>query len=62
VVDEGTRESLAAQADFGFSGQRVGGQDALAAIRGLPEIIVRDKDQDRHCGQTKEGGRRWSAP
>jgi putative transposase len=47
VVDEGTRGSLAAQADFGFSGQRVRGVlDALAAVRGLPEVIVLDNGPD----------------
>jgi putative transposase len=57
VVDDGTRESLAVEADFGFSGRRVTYVlDAIAAVRGLPDVIVLDNGPEL----TSRAMLRWS--
>ena len=43
VGDDCTRENLALEADFGFSGERMTRVlDAIAELRGYPEVIVMD--------------------
>ncbi len=57
VVDDGTRESLAVEADFGFSGQRMGYTlDAIGSLRGLPDVIVLDNGPE----MTSLAMLRWS--
>lgn len=57
VVDDGTRESIAVEADFGFSGQRVTYVlDAVGAVRGLPDVIVLDNGPEL----TSRAMLRWS--
>ena len=57
MVDDGTRESLAVEADFGFSGQRVTYVlDAIGAVRGLPDVIVLDNGPEL----TSRAMLRWS--
>lgn len=57
VVDDGTRESIAVEADFGFSGQRVTYVlDAVGALRGLPDVIVLDNGPEL----TSRAMLRWS--
>jgi putative transposase len=57
VVDDGTRESLAVEADFGFSGQRMSSAlDAIGTLRGLPDVIVLDNGPE----MTSRAMLRWS--
>jgi putative transposase len=57
VVDDGTRESVAVETDFGFSGKRVTDVlDAVGAVRGLPDVIVLDNGPEL----TSRAMLRWS--